>query len=81
MQNRAIRQEEAEHRHLVRGRRRRRHEQLAVRDLAGRLELGAVRSRVLRFDDEIAIVVVVDRFDRGRGGPGKPYRSVSARKL
>ncbi len=43
-------------------------------DLAARLELGAVRSRVLRFDDEIAIVV--DRFDRVRAAPGKPYRRI-----
>jgi serine/threonine-protein kinase HipA len=34
--------------------------------LSGELGLGAVRSRVLRFDDEIAIVV--DRFDRVRRG-------------
>jgi len=35
-------------------------------DLAGRLELGVVRSRVLRFDNEVA--VVVDRFDRAKHG-------------
>lgn len=43
-------------------------------DLAARLGLSAVRSRVLRFDDEIAIVV--DRFDRARAGPGEPYRRI-----
>ena len=36
-------------------------------ELAAELQLGAVRSRVMQFDDEVAIVV--DRFDRaGRGG-------------
>lgn len=35
-------------------------------ELAGALQLGAARSRVMRFEDEIAIVV--DRFDRERVG-------------
>lgn len=42
--------------------------------LADRLNLGAVRSRVLRFDHEIAIVV--DRFDRVQAERGKAVRRV-----